>query len=84
MSTISQRELRNDSAVIMDRVEQGERFTVTRNGRPIAELTPLAGPRQAVPTDELIAAFAHLPTIDYTQLRAEADQFFGDDGDRVG
>jgi antitoxin (DNA-binding transcriptional repressor) of toxin-antitoxin stability system len=31
---ISQRELRNDSGTIMRRVEQGERFTVTRNGIP--------------------------------------------------
>ena len=39
-TTISQRELRNDSGVIMRRVEQGETFTVTRNGTPIADLVP--------------------------------------------
>ena len=37
-ATISQRELRNDSGVIMRRVEQGESFTVTRNGRLVADL----------------------------------------------
>ncbi len=42
MSTvISQRELRNDNAAIMRRVEQGERFTVTRHGKPIASVIPL-------------------------------------------
>lgn len=42
MSTIiSQRELRNDNADIMRRVEAGEEFTVTRNGRPIARVIPL-------------------------------------------
>jgi prevent-host-death family protein len=39
-TTISQRELRNDSGMIMRRVEQGESFTVTRNGTPVADLVP--------------------------------------------
>ena len=38
--TISQREVRNDNAEIMRRVEAGESFTVTRNGKPIADLVP--------------------------------------------
>lgn len=37
---ISQRELRNDNADIMRRVEQGETFVVTRNGTPVADLVP--------------------------------------------
>ena len=42
MSTIiSQRELRNDNADIMRRVEAGETFTVTRNGRPVAKVIPI-------------------------------------------
>lgn len=36
---IGQRELRNDNADIMRRVEAGESFTVTRNGRPVADLS---------------------------------------------
>ena len=39
-TTISQRELRNDNADIMRRVEQGETFVVTRNGTPVADLVP--------------------------------------------
>ena len=35
---ISQRELRNDNAEIMRRVEAGETFVVTRNGKPVADL----------------------------------------------
>jgi prevent-host-death family protein len=38
--TISQRELRNDNAAIMRRVEGGESFVVTKNGRPVADLVP--------------------------------------------
>ncbi|MFZ3294651.1 MAG: type II toxin-antitoxin system prevent-host-death family antitoxin [Mycobacterium sp.] len=37
---VSQRELRNDSGAIMRRVQQGERFTVTRNGVRVADLIP--------------------------------------------
>lgn len=42
MSTISQRELRNDNAEIVRRIEQGEAFTVTRRGVPVARLSPVA------------------------------------------
>lgn len=41
MRTISQRELRNDTAEIMRSVEDGETFTVTRRGVPVARLTPI-------------------------------------------
>lgn len=41
MSTISQRELRNDNAEIMRGVEQGETYTVTRRGIPVARLSPV-------------------------------------------
>lgn len=41
MATISQRELRNDNAEIMRGVEQGESYTVTRRGVPLARLSPI-------------------------------------------
>jgi len=78
-ASISQRELRNQSAAIMDRVEAGEQFTITRDGRPVGQLVPLVGPREGVPTRELLTAFANQPRIDYQALRAEMDEFFGDD-----
>lgn len=40
MTTISQRELRNDNATIVRRVEAGETFVVTRRGVPVADLVP--------------------------------------------
>lgn len=40
MSTISQRELRNDNAAVMRAVERGESYTVTRRGVPVARLAP--------------------------------------------
>ncbi len=38
--TIPQRELRNESAKLMDAVAAGETFVVTRHGEPVAELRP--------------------------------------------
>jgi prevent-host-death family protein len=75
--TISQRELRNDSAAIMDAVERGETVVVTRNGAPIAELRPLRR-RTFVPTAELLLAFRGLPQMSLSQLRNEADELFGE------
>ena len=40
MSTIPQRELRNNVSEILRRAEDGERFTITVAGRPVAELGP--------------------------------------------
>lgn len=66
MSTIGQRELRNDSGAIMRRVESGESFTVTRNGTAIAELVPHdphhRSPRpRFVPVDFVASSVRGLP-----------------------
>ncbi len=42
MTTIPQRELRNNVSEILRRAEEGERFTITVAGRPVAELGPAA------------------------------------------
>jgi antitoxin (DNA-binding transcriptional repressor) of toxin-antitoxin stability system len=68
----------------MDRVEQGQSFTITRGGRPVAELRPITGRRRAVPSEDLLAAFDDLPPLDFRLLRADADAFFADGGDRIG
>ncbi|HVF76699.1 MAG TPA: type II toxin-antitoxin system prevent-host-death family antitoxin [Solirubrobacteraceae bacterium] len=49
MPTIPQRELRNNISDVLRRAEGGERFTVTVNGRPVAELGPLDTMRLAPP-----------------------------------
>lgn len=41
MTTIPQKELRNQVSEVLRRVEAGERLTVTVAGRPVAELSPL-------------------------------------------
>lgn len=70
--TISQRELRNDSGEIMRAVEAGESFVVTRNGLPLAELTPLKR-RTFVPREEILRALASPPGIDAVRFRADSD-----------
>jgi prevent-host-death family protein len=40
MTTIPQRELRNNVSDVLRRAERGERFTITVAGRPVAELGP--------------------------------------------
>ena len=40
VKTIPQRALRNESADVLRRAEAGERFVITVNGRPVAQLGP--------------------------------------------
>lgn len=42
MVEVASRELRNRTRALLDRVAEGERITVTVNGRPVAELAPVA------------------------------------------
>lgn len=78
-TTISQRELRNDSGAIMRRVEEGERFTVTRNGVPVADLVPhdraeATRRRRFVPVGQLAAGLGRLPNWDMERFAAELRQ----------
>lgn len=82
--TIAQRQLRNDNAEIMRRVEAGESFVVTRNGKPIADITPHAATgKRRMTLGELQARRRELgPRIDVEQWyadRATDDLIFGDD-----
>lgn len=53
MTAIPQRELRNEVSSVLRRAERGEHFTVTVNGRPVAELGPLSRPRGLAPSGRL-------------------------------
>jgi prevent-host-death family protein len=81
MKVISQREFRNNSAAIMDAVEAGEVYHVTRNGVEIAELRPVTR-RRRLTADELVERHRRLPRVDHVRMRNEADEFFGTE-DRV-
>lgn len=66
------RELRNDGDRVLQRVADGETLTVTMDGRPIAELRPLAGRGLVAAT--LLSRWRHLPPVDPQQLRADIDR----------
>jgi prevent-host-death family protein len=69
MATIPQGQLRNDIAAVLRRAEQGERFTVTVAGRPVAELGPLSGRRAFAAPERLAEILAE----------AKPDAGFADD-----
>ncbi len=71
MAEASIRELRNHGGDVIERVAAGERITITRSGRPVAELCPL--PRQRISAAALIDRFKRLPTVDPEQFRADVD-----------
>ncbi|MEV4059221.1 type II toxin-antitoxin system Phd/YefM family antitoxin [Nonomuraea dietziae] len=76
MKVITQREFRNNSAAVMDAVEAGETFHITRNGVVVAELRPLLR-RRRPRAEELAAQHRPLSRVDYAKMRREADEFFG-------
>ena len=71
MADVSIRDLRNHGGDVVDRVMRGERFVVTRSGKPVAELRPLGA--QGVPVGELIRRRTHLPFIDPESFRHDVD-----------
>lgn len=55
MSEIAARELRNNTAAVLRRVEAGEQVTITSRGRPVAELIRVrAVRRRPIPRAELV------------------------------
>lgn len=70
---ISQRELRNDSGRIMRSLGDGETFTITSNGEPVGELTPLHR-RRFVSAAAVIDTFHAAPPIDADRFRRDLDE----------
>ncbi|GLY69488.1 type II toxin-antitoxin system Phd/YefM family antitoxin [Amycolatopsis taiwanensis] len=70
---ITQRDLRSRSREIMDAVEHGESFTVTRDGHEIAELIPLRRRPRFVSRQQFAAMSRNAPGIDIETFRADQD-----------
>lgn len=70
--TITQRQLRNDSAKVLRAVQEGQSMTITRNGTPVAELRPLAA-RRFVSRALLKEAAKTAPRIDARRFRDDID-----------
>ena len=71
MDEVTIRELRNHGGEVVDRVAAGERLTVTRDGRPVAELRPIS--RQALSAGTLLRRWRRLRPIDAAAFRADLD-----------
>lgn len=71
MPEVSIRELRNHGGDVVDRVAAGERLTITRSGRPVAELRPVHG--TAATAAVLLRRWRRLPAVDAAALRADLD-----------
>ncbi len=71
MSEVSIRDLRNHGGEVVDRVQAGEALTITRSGRPVAELRPLRRP--GIDAATLLARWRNLPRVDPLALRRDID-----------
>ena len=65
-------DLRNHGREVIDRVVGGERLTVTRLGRPVAELRPLA--LRGLDAATLLERWKRLPAVDAVQFRRDLDE----------
>jgi prevent-host-death family protein len=77
MGEVTIRELRNRGGDVLDRVSRGETLTVTRDGRPVAELRPLL--RQAAAAAVLLERWRRLPHVDPARFRSDIDAFMDAD-----
>lgn len=68
--TITQRELRNQSAAVLREVEAGRTLIVSRNGTPVGELRPIRR-RRFVPRAAIADAASRAARIDAAQFRAD-------------
>jgi prevent-host-death family protein len=69
---VSIRDLRNHGGDVVDRAARGERITITRAGRPVAELRPAAPSPLAA--EVLLERWRRLPAVDPQALRADVDR----------
>lgn len=71
MDTVTIRDLRNHGGEVVGRVEAGEHVTVTRDGRPVAELRPLRS--RGISAAALLERWRRLPAVDPEVLRRDID-----------
>jgi prevent-host-death family protein len=79
---VASRELRNDTAGLLRRVEEGERIVITRRGKPVADLVPHRGESRWLRPDEvmeIVTKFSADPG-----LRDDLERLVGDTTDDLG
>jgi antitoxin (DNA-binding transcriptional repressor) of toxin-antitoxin stability system len=71
MINVSIRDLRNRGGDVIDRAARGERITITKAGRPVAELNAVT--RRGPSPEVLLARWRELPAVDPARVRADVD-----------
>lgn len=77
MAKVTIRELRNQGGEVVDRAAGGEQITITRSGRPVAELHPLGPARVPLSADALLERWRRVPDVDPVALRDDVDELVG-------
>jgi prevent-host-death family protein len=65
------RDLRNHGGEVVERVARGERVTITRAGKPVAELRPVR--RAPLGLETILDRWRRLPVVDPIRLRSDID-----------
>lgn len=68
---VSIRDLRHRGGDVVDQAAAGQLITITRDGRPVAELRALL-PRELTAT-QVLERWKGAPAVDVAQLRRDAD-----------
>ncbi len=71
MANVSIRDLRNHGGDVVERAQRGERLTITRDGKPVAELVGVR--RAPTPLPVLLERWKRLPHLDPVALRRDVD-----------
>lgn len=83
MSEVASRDLRNDTAGVLRRVQAGEDITITVKGRPVAVLTPVSPKRR-----RWLTRIEFLTRLQGVQadpgLRKDLEMLAGDTTDELG
>jgi antitoxin (DNA-binding transcriptional repressor) of toxin-antitoxin stability system len=74
MPDVTIRELRNEGGDVVDRAARGEQITITRSGRPVAELRALRGPASPLSAEAVLERWRRLPDVDPVALREDVDE----------
>jgi prevent-host-death family protein len=83
MAEVASRDLRNDTAGVLRRVQGGEDVVITVNRRPVARLVPVLPVRRRwIPRTELVQRLAQAQAD--PQLRADLQQLAGDTTEGLG
>ncbi len=64
METFNLSDAKTRLSELLDRVEAGEEITITRHGRPVAQLRPVSAEKKPIDFEGLAALRASLPMLD--------------------